>query len=219
MSEINITPENAVESYRTADASGKAKIRKLVQSNIMAAVGEADLATAQAWVAVQSALVATPSARTEINPAEVIARRVATLRRAADQLASGTVTPEALSTPDGWTFDATEVAGLVDAFTTGDRADELADAVTKLATAKITRSTDTRDVGEWITRAFADMPVGSVLTVAQIITRGAIEGDPYRPSSGAVASRIKGGAKGCTVPGIEKAVASDGTTLAARKVN
>ena len=204
MSELKITVENATETYRNGDAKIKAAVRKFAQSALMSAVASGDLATAQSWVAVQSGLVTEKATPAPLPPAEVIARRAATLRYAADMLLSGQSTPDGLELPESFAYDL-----IIEAYDALDWSDVRDDA-TKLAGAKITRSVELHDISAYMVRAFEGMPVDTFLTVAQIITRGAESDNDYRPSPGAITQRLKGGSKGCTVPGITGDTGSNG---------
>lgn len=194
------TPDEAIVArYRAADAKGKAKIRTEVKAAIGTAVIAGNIALAQTLVATESALVTVRAAAAAVDPADVIARRVASLRLAADMIASGTTRPD--GTPDDFKIDSADIANRVKSImksavddtksgTMSDGTKALSEAAHKLASAKITRSTDTHDIAEWITRALASVEINRGVTVAQIITLGAIDGDDYRPTSGAVTARL-----------------------------
>lgn len=207
--------EAIVVRYRAADAKGKAKIRTEVKSAIGAAVIAGNITLAQTLVATEAALVTVRAAAAAADPADIIARRVASLRLAADMIASGVVRPD--GTPDDFTINSADIADRVKSIMAAAIADQkagtqsdgtkaLSEASTKLATAKITRSTDTHDIAEWITRALASVEINRGVTVAQIITLGAIEGDDYRPTSGAVTARLN---SKNTIEGVVKCAVGD----------
>lgn len=205
-----------VDMYRGGDAKLKAGIRKRVAERkddairlVMAGKLSAEQGMAQAgfWQRTLDALASAPAKRATdgVDPLAVVANAVATLRLAADLLASGFITPDGLDMPAGaitaeWhngvLLSTSLPAGIPDA-----------PKAERIARAKQTRA-DQRDLTAWITRAFDGMDIGKQLTVAQIITRGIPSDgsdDGYRPGNGAVTSRLIGGEQGCTVPGVSHA--------------
>lgn len=182
-----VTPEvvvdiDTVNAYRVADKSEKATIRKSLTDAMNDAIDNLDLpgaASARATLAACTAEV--KSAKSAVDPAQVIADRIATLKSAIADLEVGSHVPTGL--------DISEVNFSNLPTGTADR-----DAAIKLASAKVTRSGDRHSIGDVIDRAFADAKSGDVLTVAEIGRMGAIEG--YAPSQGAIANRLKSGYEG-----------------------
>lgn len=186
--EITITTdtESAVEAYGNATTGQKTKIRNAVTQAMKDAIGAMDLPTAQLWVAVTNAIEAQAAKKatpvTDWNA--TLADRIIALRYAAHRLTMGDVTPADF----GGEVDLAKVNELVDAYLAqGDMdavSNEVAEAGTKIATAKITRSVVRGSVDAHLETAFAELPVGSKLTVAQIRTRSGAASD------GAIAARL-----------------------------
>lgn len=185
-----------VEAYRAADKSEKAKIRTRLSATVDSAIEALDLHTAADARATLAACVTAPKSESESVPVTlVVARRIATLRAAADAIESGHLVPEGLDADE---IDYESLPDEVQKFwflpsgaALGQWTDEVRESASKMATAKITRSGDRHDIGEVIVRAFESQPVGTVLTVAQIRAAGSVEG--YVPSPGAVANKIQSG--------------------------
>lgn len=189
-----------VVAYQAADKGGKAKIRTALQSAKDNAVEALDLQAALDAKATFQACVASSGPVTpESAPVNItLANRAATLRRAAALIESGSVTPDGL-----------DVTGLDYGTVIDGTADEA--AATKIASAKITRSGEQHDIGAVIVRVFGPVEVGTVLTVAEVVRLGEVEG--YRPSPGAVSNKITTGH-----PMIEKISADTEGPLRARRV-
>jgi hypothetical protein len=183
---ITTDPELAVEAYGNASTGVKTKIRNAVTSAMKDAIGAMDLPTAQLWVAVTNAIEAQAAKKatpvTDWN--QTLADRIIALRYAAHRLTMGDVTPEGF----GGEVDLAKVNELVDAYLAqGDLdavSNEVGEAGTKIARAKITRSVVRGSVEAHLETAFAELPVGSKLTVAQIRTRSGAASD------GAIAARL-----------------------------
>lgn len=189
--------EAIITAYGAGDAKVKASIRTAVTAYRDAAIDALDITLAKMAKGLLADLVTARPSASKVNYAAVIGARIATLRRAADMIESGAIMPDGITAEmineGAWSFDT------IDA----DHADKIESAARAMAGSKITKTTDRRDVGEWITRAFDGVAEGTFYTVAQIVTRGIpSDDDGYRPTTGAVTARLKGGKEGCTVPGV-----------------
>jgi hypothetical protein len=183
-----------ITNYATADAAGKRAIRAALKSHMKACMAANDL-TAFEW---HTAINALPSKVSLDKPAvdygTELAVRIATLRAAADLLESGAVTPEGMP--------ADTMPQAVEASWSAVR-----ESANRLASAKITRSTDRNSIGDVIARAIEGQESGTFLSVADVRRMGAIEG--YVPSDGAIAARLfPADNKACTVPGVTPAEAT-----------
>lgn len=179
-----------VEAYRSADVAGKARIRAEVDSIMKQAIHDGDLALAQSAMSLSANLTAkSPTVAAPIDWSQVAADRIATLRLAADLIESGVVDP--IGFPEGWVSSNESGDGIDLPEGVADR--DLAD---KLASAKLTKSSDRSDIGAAIGSAFADVESGTFLTVAQIANKAGL------PSQGAVAARLFPKSGTCTVTGV-----------------
>lgn len=197
-----LTPnESTVAKYRAGSRSVKMTIRSLVQNAMNDAVMRGDIIAANQH-RVTLAACTTTTEKTAPNYGDILARRVATLRYAADLIESGAVIPDGM--PD-------DVAcGVV----SGDTFVAVVADANAMASAKITRSAR-HDIDGVFDRAFDGMPSGSFLTVAEIAARGAI--DDYRPSNGAVAARLfPRSGNACTLVGYTPVAATATTPVGAR---
>lgn len=183
---ITTDPESAVEAYGNASTGVKTKIRNAVTSAMKDAIGNMDLPTAQLWVAVTNAIEAqaTKKATPVTDWNRTMADRILALRYAAHRLEMGDVTPDGF----GGEVDLDAVRAMIDEFNNqGDPdavSNEVAEAGNKLAGTKITRSVVRGSVEAHLETAFAELPVGSKLTVAQVRTRSGAASD------GAIAARL-----------------------------
>lgn len=191
------TPDNAVAAYAAGDAKIKSAVRASIKKSMMACVVAGDIAGAQSWVAAENRLATTrATVATPVDYADVIARRVAALRVAANMIESGTVTPDGV--PDDYAHDATDIMSRVESIIestvtapdTDDTKSIMKSARTTAAT-KITKSRDRHDTATYVRRALSKVNIGTPVTVAQLINLGAVDGDDYRPTSGAVTARLK----------------------------
>lgn len=222
MSDIKITTESVrtdaqsiIEAYRAGDAKIKASIRTGVDKIMKAAIDDLDIELAKIAKDLAGSLV-TVREVAKIDYAELVARRVAALSWAIDDILTGAVRPDGL--PEDFVIDADMIKARVEALADSTDGNDVMAESRKIARTKIAKSVDRHDVGEWISRAFADVAVGTRLTVAQIITRGIIAGDAYRPSAGAIKARLVGGADGCTVAGV-RGDATDGQAYGGVKIS
>lgn len=174
-----------VESYRNATAGEKTKIRNAVTAAMGDAVRAMDIDTARLWSAVGDALAAARPAPVAVDMNRVIADRIIALRYAAHRLTMGDVTPDGIES-DSVDYDAVR-AMIAEFESAGDPdavSNDVATAGDRIATTKITRSTVRGSIESHIESAFAELPVGSELTVAQIRTRSGAASD------GAIAARV-----------------------------
>jgi len=178
--------ESAVATYGAATVGEKTKIRNAVQSAIQSAVRALDLPAAQMWTAVADAVAAVatkPTVSVDFN--RVIADRVMALRYAAWALESGAVLPDGIDRDDIDFSTVLEMTGEYDDIHESDTvSDNVADAGRRIAGTKITRATERGSIESHIVNAFADLPVGTRLTVAQVRTRSGAASD------GAIAARV-----------------------------
>jgi hypothetical protein len=219
---ITTDPEAAVEAYGNASTGVKTKIRNAVTQAMKEAIGAMDLPTAQLWVAVTNAIeaAATRKATPVTDWNATLADRIIALRYAAHRLLMGDLLP----TDFGGEVDIDAVRALVTAYVDGGDPDavsnEVGEAGTKIARTKITRSVVRGSVEAHLETAFAELPVGSKLTVAQIRTRSGAASD------GAIAARLwptpnaKGEARTTTIDlvGMGLALADIDGTRAVEKV-
>lgn len=184
---ITTDTEAAVAAYVAATTGDKTKIRNGIMSAMQSAVMAADIDTAQAWMAVQAKINenATKKATPVTDFNQVVADRVLAFLYAAHRITMGDKLPDGIPADQ---VDLDKVNTIVQAYLdAGDRdavSTEVAAAGTKLATTKITRSVERGSVEAHIAAAFADLPVGTPLTVAQIRTRSGAASD------GAIAARV-----------------------------
>lgn len=185
-----------VSEYRAADVAGKAAFRTIVTKAMMQAIEDLDLDTAKATKSLLEEFVTkTSTPKAEVDWSQVAADRVATLRMAAALIESGMVDPSGF--PEDWA-SSNEDGDRIE-LPNGTPDEELA---RKLASAKVTKSSDRADVGAGIEAAFADVPSGTFLTVQQITNKAGL------PSAGAVAARLFPKSGVCTVPGVTPTEAS-----------
>lgn len=188
---IQLTPDTTIESdtvaefYSSATAGDKTKIRNAVTAAMHEAVRAGDFGAAKAWSDVAEAIKTAKPVVTETDVNRVVADRIIALRHAAHRLTMGDVTPDGI---DATKVDTDTVAAMVaewtDAADLDAVTDEVAAAAVKVATAKITRTTVRGSIESHIEAAFDGMPVGTVLTVAQIKTRSGAA------SGGAITARL-----------------------------
>jgi len=191
------TVESVVADYRAADRKGQAAIRKTWNETMALAIDNGNLDAARFARTVLTSLVAAPKPSSEpTDYRALVAAKIANLRLAADLLESGSVRPDGV--PDDADLTDTEEHPLP----TVEADTEIA---TKIASAKISKSADRRDVGAYIARAFESVPVGTYLSASAIRSAGAVEGDDYRPSTGAITARLFADG-GCTVEGVEPTI-------------
>lgn len=170
-----------VSAYADGDAKTKGKIRADLNKIIMDALGSGDFATAQATKITLDQCLASSKARAPkitVDPKITLANRVATLRAAADMIESGKIIPTGLDLGDDFKIgEVNFTAGVADA-----------DAATKIAGAKITRSVERNSIQGALDRAIEGLDSGTFLTCTEVANKGR-DGE-YRPSPGAVAARV-----------------------------
>lgn len=174
------------KAYADATPGNKAKIRNAITAAMGAAVMKADIGLAQLYMTAQAGLMAATPAKTETDYTAELANRIMALRLAAHQLAMGNVTPEGIPTDK---IDMDRLATLIEG---SDNMPECTIKITeavsasasRIANAKITKSIDRGSIEDHIAQAFAQVPVGTRLTVAQIRTKSGAASD------GAIAARL-----------------------------
>jgi hypothetical protein len=179
-----------VTTYAAADRAAKSAIRSACDSAMRDAIASGDIESAAAYMSHGKSLVTTPNTRTETPVSVVIANRVRELRAAADMLAFGLVTPDGI---DRSAYDSADVRAAASDMSNRPNAD----AVSRIASARIGRAAHTNNVADIIVSALTNVPFGTVLTVAQIA--GTVPG----LSDGAVAARLFPAAgRDMTVPNV-----------------
>lgn len=203
-----------VDSYRAADAATKATMRAVATRASRDGLRTRNYGAAGAFSDMSDAFVAASTPVVAAIPAYItIGDRIAALRYAADMLSVGTVVP------DGIDADSVDY-GMVNIHAAGygdDMPDDIRSAARDIATTKITRRTDRRDIADVVTRAFDGLDSGAFLTVAEIRTRGTIPGDDYTPGDGAIAARLFPRGRGCTLTDVTPVDATGTTARGARK--
>ncbi len=185
MSKIDVTARYTLDAYRGLDRSGRAKVRAEIDREIMAAVRDGRTDDATALVAVRDLFSADSKVadKVTVSDEEVIARRIVTLRNAADMLEAGVRVPEGIdastvsyetvsehlatvSEEDGWSQDKASLA---------------------LAGAKITRNGKQHDVPALVTEALTEGD--GPMTVSQI-AKAITERHESSPSTGAIGAAL-----------------------------
>ena len=177
--------DGAVATYAAATTGEKTKIRYAVDNAMKSAMRVPDMDAATAWVSVSDAIaaagvkVAAPTDYTQI-----VIDRIRALRYAAHIMSYGDVLPEGVEKSE---IDFDRINAAMESDATGDNdavTDDIANAGRRIAGTKITRSTVRGSIEDHIQTAFAGLPVGTKLTVAQIRTRSGAASD------GAIAARV-----------------------------
>jgi uncharacterized protein (DUF4415 family) len=200
------TPTDAV-AFLSATRTDREAIRAAASAAALSAMttGEMDVATGHMQCVVwydahmKDARVTTPTA----TPAEQVARRIATLRMAADLLEADAFRPDGIG---DYTTDDVLNHLSTDAHPDPDRAIVIASA----KVGRSARSATRNELTDAIRSAWVGQPVGTVLTVPEVMD--AI-GCP-RDWNGRISARLAAPA-GCTVPGIV-GTTTDGGKVAGR---
>lgn len=169
------------EAYRSADVSGKAKIRKIVADVRDAAIERLDAVVGKAAIEALKSLKSGSSDKAETDPKEAFAAYVASVQVFAESVMSGSFVPSAFEGIDA------EVRLQV----IGEVKYESSDSslVSKFESVR-PASTVRRSVGAHLAEVFADLPVGTQLTNTEAAnTRSTVYGDD-KPSAGAVAAHV-----------------------------
>lgn len=218
----------AQAEYRTLDGvKAKNAAKKLVEERMREAMNQRDISSARAYMLVSDNLTAGASGskadKTPADPTEAFVQRLATLRLAATLVTPGEgVAEDAVSKVEALVTESSEAAATYAAWLANeaeDKGDEpevsaVVKAAVKLAqgkAAKVGGSTRTggtftgerRDIGKHIAEAFADQPVGTFLTVAEIRKFKSTEYGDNPPSAGAISARLFPTSGKCTVEGVE----------------
>jgi hypothetical protein len=197
--------EEVNKAYREINGlKGKNKARAWLEERMMAAVENRDLTGARVYVDLKNGLSAgggSSAPKAPADPTQAFVQKVVALRLAS-QLTEGNV-PEGVN--EDWSTKADELHNSLDEDVQklaswdgeGDQP-EVSPVVRqafKLAAGKTTGSGRVsggprRDVEKHIQQVFADLPVGTVLTMTEISKARSAEYGDDRPSSGAVSSRL-----------------------------
>lgn len=197
--------EEVNKAYRALDGlKAKNKARASLEASMMKAVEDKDLTGARVFVDLKNGLSAGGGAsapKAPADPTQAFVQKVVALRLAS-QLVEGNV-PEGVS--EDWSTKADELGASLDedvekfaAFDGEGDAPEVSPVVRqafKLSAGKGGGSGRVpggprRDVEQHIKQVFADLPVGTVLTMTEISKARSTEYGDDRPSSGAVSSRL-----------------------------
>lgn len=201
----DITPETdwsgisteTVEAYQNAQTpKERAVVRKSAETAMLDAIGRMDGIQANYWMRTKAALTvkSDDSDKTPADPADVLNVRIAGLVLAARYVADGTYVPEGLdvASVDYSRFESfstvlNELAGTFDQ----SLLDGANDSAEKIASAKITRSSEKHDIGDVVRKAFNGLVSGDSLKLSEVARLGREE--DYKPSSGAIAARFIAG--------------------------
>lgn len=209
--------EAVTAQYRALDGvKAKNQAKKVVNEAMTESMNEMDIVTARAYLQLSEHLTAGAGAhkggeRTPTDPTEAFVQRLATLRLA--QSLAETIVPEGVA--EDWEARTEAFVGengdTAEAYlayltsTDEDAVEPEASSVVKnaakLAMGKAAKagsrssggSTFTgerRDIGKHIMEAFADQPVGTFLTVAEIRKFKSEEYGDNPPSAGAISARL-----------------------------
>ena len=170
--------------YVSADVAGKAKVRKVAQSAMFAAIAELDAESANRGRLFIESLKSGSSQKVEVDPKARYAEYVASVTMFAALVTSGDFVPE------GMEIDETDKADVL-----ANPAQTVAE-FTKLASMDIVdkfrkvrgSSVIRRSVTDHLKEVFADLPVGTFLTNTQAANRTSEAYGTDHPSSGAVAA-------------------------------
>lgn len=184
---------DVVDNYRKADKGDKARIRTNANKSAMKALSDGNFAEATKWANTVKLLVADKPV-IEVNHGQIAANALFVLNAAKAAIEAYMVEHD--------------ITDLPDAEGNTDKAD-------KLAKSLLSVKSDRRSIDGVFERAFDGQPVGTVMKVSNICSKGALP--DYQPGSGAVAARLRGDeprtlTTDCTLAGIEPVwVAADGT--------
>jgi hypothetical protein len=147
-------------AYAAGDTKEKAAIRTMVKAAMMGHVEDLNGPDAKdAKTLLEGLVTVTTVRKVTVDPGVLVARRIATLRLAADLLENTVVVPDGI---EGYTLAE------LDTDHTGTGVMPDVDAAIVLAGAKVARSGDRTDIGAAITEAMADVPVGTFLKVSEL---------------------------------------------------
>lgn len=216
--------EPVTAAYRAIDGvKGKNQAKKVVNDDMVEAMNSMDIVTARAYLQLSEHLTAGTKAgggeRVPSDPTEAFVQRVATLRMALSLAES--VVPEGVAEDwsdrtDTFTEANTEAARSYLEYLTSDDKDaeepeglsSVARNAAKLALGKQAKAGgrsggagtpftgERKDIGQHIQQAFADQPVGTFLTVAEIRKFRSEEYGDNPPSAGAISARLFPGGDG-----------------------
>jgi hypothetical protein len=224
--------EEVNKAYRELNGlKAKNKARAWLEERMMAAVQDRNLTGARVFVDLKNGLSAgggSSSPKAPADPTEAFVQKFTALTLAA-QITSQNV-PEGVD--EGWEDKVNELAvSLAEDVTKLQSWDGEGDApevspvvrqAFKLAAGKASGGSRVaggprRDVEKHIQQVFADLPVGTVLTMTEISKARSTEYGDDRPSSGAVSSRLLPKGKAAYDNAGIRGVGGNGTTRGAEK--
>lgn len=187
-----------VTSYQSADQGTKAKVRSAIEKMIKDALRAKEFSAAGDLQDVLDAIVAAKITKESapVDYAQVIADKIATLRLAADMLEQSMIVPEGIESDAVTDLESKIDAGLADR-----------DQATKIASAKITKSTDRVDLAAHVAEVIAGYESGTFLKISEVAKQSTEAAPSGLPSQGALAARLFA-AGGCTLDGVEPVEAS-----------
>jgi hypothetical protein len=185
---VGIVDEQAVAAYKSAtDGKARAAVRKAVETARDTALRSLDIQAGLNALATLEALKVDQAAKAESVPAHVkLGLRIRSLEEAVTVLRSGKVRPEGLDEVDTEALAAFLAEPLTD-----EHMVVVVESASKLASAKITRSTESTPSAEYIVRAFDGCEPGTVKTAAQVRRDGKTEDVPLK-SPGAIRACMEG---------------------------
>ena len=218
--------EKVVVEYRTLDGiKAKNKAKAFLNEGMKSAMNESDIVQARSYLQLTESMTAGSTSKTEkapADPTEAFVQRSATLQLATSLLVPGEGVAEdheekaAALVSESQAAAEQYLAYLQDE--SEDKGDEpevstvVRNAV-KLALGKAAKAGSSRtgggytgerrDIGKHIEQAFADHPVGTFLTVAEIRKFVSEEYGQALPSAGAISARLFPQSGKCTIESVE----------------
>lgn len=189
----------AVELYKSCDNNpDRAIVRKAVQTAQKVATKALDIYRANYWMVTNDSLRADKpeSDKTPTDPADVVNVRIAALVQAAWYVACGTFTPDGVDVAnvDFGRFATVRdvLASLVDSVELPETVEQsdVSEMAAKVASSKITRSSERHDIADVVRKAFEGRNAGDVLKLSDVRKEGGFDG--YVPSSGAIRAHMEG---------------------------
>jgi hypothetical protein len=187
--------EEVNKAYRELPGlKAKNKARAWLEEQMMSAVQDRNLTGARVFVDLKNGLSAaggSSSPKAPADPTQAFVQKVVALRLASD-LATANV-PEGVN--EDWATKADEKFAAWDGEGDAPEVSPVVRQAFKLAAGKASGAGRVpggprRDVEKHIQQIFADLPVGTVLTMTEISKARSTEYGDDRPSSGAVSSRL-----------------------------
>jgi hypothetical protein len=217
--------EKVVVEYRTLDGiKAKNKAKAFLNEGMKSAMNESDIVKARSYLQLTESMSAGSPAKSEkapADPTEAFVQRSATLQLAQSLLVPGegvaedheertaTLVSESQSAAEqylAWVQDESEDKGDEPEVSTVVR-NAVKLALGKAAKAGSSRTGggytgERRDIGKHIEQAFADHPVGTFLTVAEIRKFVSDEYGQSLPSAGAISARLFPQSGKCTIESV-----------------